>query len=75
MKKSIAHPDSYEAPLTGFKIVVNPGNGGGAFIADQVCAQDGRGLFGPRHSGLCWAWPDLRASTCAWRALQPSTDL
>ena len=39
MKKSISHPDNYEAPLTGFKIVVNPGNGGGAFIADQVCQQ------------------------------------
>ena len=36
MKESIAHPDNYDAPLAGFKIVVNPGNGGGAFIADQA---------------------------------------
>jgi len=36
MKRSIAHPTNPDAPLTGFKIVVDPGNGGGAFIADQV---------------------------------------
>lgn len=36
MKESIAHPQHPDAPLTGLKIVVNPGNGGGAFIADQV---------------------------------------
>lgn len=29
MKRSIAHPTSYDTPLAGFKIVVNPGNGGG----------------------------------------------
>lgn len=36
MKAALAHPEHPDTPLTGFKIVVNPGNGGGAFIADQV---------------------------------------
>lgn len=39
MKRSIAHPTNPDAPLTGFKIVVDPGNGGGAFIADQVLSR------------------------------------
>lgn len=36
MKKAINHPASYDAPLSGFKIVVDPGNGGGGFMAEQV---------------------------------------
>ncbi|EFN52641.1 hypothetical protein CHLNCDRAFT_58837 [Chlorella variabilis] len=36
IKKAIANPEHPDSPLAGFKIVVNPGNGGGAFIADQV---------------------------------------
>jgi hypothetical protein len=37
------------------------------------------GRVGPPAWGLCagwaWAWTDLRASPCAWPALQPTTDL
>ncbi|PSC71684.1 phosphoglucomutase [Micractinium conductrix] len=36
MKKAISHPAHPDAPLAGLKIVVNPGNGGGGFIAEQV---------------------------------------
>ena len=36
MQRGIAHPARPDAPLAGFRIVVNPGNGGGAFIASQV---------------------------------------
>jgi phosphomannomutase len=46
MKRSIAHPTNYDAPLTGFKIVVDPGNGGGAFIADQVLGPLGADVSG-----------------------------
>lgn len=49
MKKSINHPDNYDAPLTGFKIVVNPGNGGGAFIADQVLGPLGADVSASIH--------------------------
>lgn len=37
MKREIAHPEHPDAPLTGLKVVVNPGNGGGGFIAEQAC--------------------------------------
>ncbi|KAI7839500.1 hypothetical protein COHA_006767 [Chlorella ohadii] len=46
MKRSIAHPTNPDAPLTGFKIVVDPGNGGGAFIADQVLGPLGADVSG-----------------------------
>lgn len=49
MKAAIAHPDNRDAPLTGFKIVVNPGNGGGAFIADQVLGPLGADVSASIH--------------------------
>eukprot|EP00887_Chlorella_sp_A99_P007210 scaffold2.g7210.t1 len=39
IKRGINHPSNYDRPLEGFKIVVNPGSGGGAFIATQARRQ------------------------------------
>lgn len=64
MKRSIAHPTNPDAPLTGFKIVVDPGNGGGAFIADQVLGRMDYAALSdqlrcrcvrPCCSEFCWA--------------------
>ncbi|KAL4451395.1 hypothetical protein ABPG77_009467 [Micractinium sp. CCAP 211/92] len=49
MKESIAHPQHPDTPLTGLKIVVNPGNGGGAFIADQVLGPLGADVSASIH--------------------------
>jgi hypothetical protein len=47
MKREIAHPEHPDSPLTGLKVVVNPGNGGGGFIAEQA-----RGVPGPAGDAL-----------------------
>lgn len=44
--QNINHPTSYDHPLAGFKIVVNPGSGGGGFIATQVLAPLGADVSG-----------------------------
>ena len=36
--RGAAHPSAPDTPLTGFKIVVNAGNGAGGFFADRVLA-------------------------------------
>lgn len=38
IQKGVSHPDSYEKPLTGLKIVVDAGNGSGGFYAKKVLA-------------------------------------
>ena len=53
IKSSINHPTSYATPLAGFKIVVNPGNGGGGFMATQVL-----GLLGADVSASIYLEPD-----------------
>ena len=38
IKEGVAHPDNREKPLSGLKIAVDAGNGGGGFYARQVLA-------------------------------------
>lgn len=38
IKEGVSHPDSYDKPLTGLKIVVDAGNGSGGFYAKEVLA-------------------------------------
>lgn len=48
IRKAVNHPEHHETPLAGFKIVVNPGNGGGGFFATDVL-----GPLGADVSGGC----------------------
>ncbi|WP_019504044.1 phosphomannomutase/phosphoglucomutase [Pleurocapsa sp. PCC 7319] len=36
IRQGVNHPDNFEQPLTGLKIVVDAGNGAGGFYVDQV---------------------------------------
>ncbi|MDJ0590577.1 MAG: phosphomannomutase/phosphoglucomutase [Pleurocapsa sp. MO_226.B13] len=36
VRQGVSHPDNYEQPLTGLKIVVDAGNGAGGFYVDKV---------------------------------------
>ncbi len=36
IRQGVNHPDNFEQPLTGLKIVVDAGNGAGGFYADKV---------------------------------------
>lgn len=36
IRKAVNHPDNFEQPLTGLKIVVDAGNGAGGFYVDKV---------------------------------------
>ena len=36
IRQGVNHPDNFEQPLTGLKIVVDAGNGAGGFYADRV---------------------------------------
>jgi len=36
VRREVNHPDRYEQPLAGLKIIVDAGNGAGGFYADQV---------------------------------------
>ncbi len=36
IRKAVNHPDSFEQPLQGLKIIVDAGNGAGGFYADKV---------------------------------------
>lgn len=60
IKKGIDHPDNYERPLEGFKIIVDAGNGSGGFLASDVLALLGADTTGeslflltPSHPA-CW---------------------
>ncbi|CAL5224325.1 g6994 [Coccomyxa viridis] len=46
IKKGIDHPDHYEQPLKGFKIIVDAGNGSGGFLASDVLAPLGADTSG-----------------------------
>ena len=58
IKKGIDHPDNYERPLEGFKIIVDAGNGSGGFLASDVLAPLGADTTGvllaaqPRHGSM-----------------------
>ncbi|KAK9807868.1 hypothetical protein WJX72_011619 [[Myrmecia] bisecta] len=46
IKSGIDHPDNYDRPLEGFKIAVDPGNGGGGFLATDVLEPLGADVSG-----------------------------
>lgn len=46
IRKGCAHPESYEEPLRGFKIVVDAGNGAAGFFANEVLANLGADVVG-----------------------------
>ena len=47
--KEIQHPDHYNEPLKGLKIVVNPGNGSGGFFATKILGPLGADVSGSIH--------------------------
>jgi phosphomannomutase len=53
VKRGVAHPTTPDTPLTGFKVVVNAGNGAGGFFAEQVL-----GPLGADISGSIYLNPD-----------------
>ncbi|NET35961.1 MAG: phosphomannomutase/phosphoglucomutase [Cyanothece sp. SIO1E1] len=46
IRTAVAHPDHFEQPLQGLKIIVDAGNGAGGFYADQVLAPLGADTTG-----------------------------
>lgn len=69
IKKGIDHPDNYERPLEGFRIIVDAGNGSGGFLASDVLAPLGADTAGAHNrpcvpleieqslgwaKGVCW---------------------
>lgn len=46
IKKGIDHPDNYERPLEGFRVIVDAGNGSGGFLASDVLAPLGADTTG-----------------------------
>eukprot|EP01025_Chloroclados_australasicus_P063651 TRINITY_DN8432_c0_g3_i1.p1 TRINITY_DN8432_c0_g3~~TRINITY_DN8432_c0_g3_i1.p1 ORF type:complete len:607 (-),score=87.91 TRINITY_DN8432_c0_g3_i1:312-1919(-) len=46
LKKGINHPQNYDKPLTGIKIVVDAGNGSGGFFANKVLQELGADTTG-----------------------------
>jgi phosphomannomutase len=46
IKKGIDHPEDYEHPLKGFRIIVDAGNGSGGFLASDVLAPLGADTSG-----------------------------
>lgn len=49
IKKGVSHPDSYDKPLSGLKIVVDAGNGSGGFYAKKVLAPLGADISGSQY--------------------------
>ena len=52
MVDAIRHPQHRDQPLKGLKIVVDPGNGGGGFMATQVLGPLGADVAG--ESRAAW---------------------
>ena len=46
VRQGVNHPDNFEQPLTGLKIVVDAGNGAGGFYADKVLKPLGADITG-----------------------------
>ncbi len=53
VKRGVAHPTTPDTPLSGFKVVVNAGNGAGGFFAEKVL-----GPLGADISGSVYLNPD-----------------
>ena len=56
IQKGIDHPENYERPLEGFKIILDAGNGSGGFLATDVLAPLGADTTGTDHAityGTC----------------------
>lgn len=49
IRVGVNHPDSYDRPLTGFKIAVDAGNGAGGFFAHQVLEPLGADVSASRY--------------------------
>lgn len=49
IQKGVNHPDCYEKPLTGLKIVVDAGNGSGGFYARNVLAPLGADISASQY--------------------------
>ena len=56
IKKGIDHPENYEQPLKGFKIIVDAGNGSGGFLASDVLAPLGADTSGVQHAPHLVSW-------------------
>ena len=49
IQEGVSHPDNYEKPLSGLKIVVDAGNGSGGFYARDVLAPLGADISGSQY--------------------------
>jgi phosphomannomutase len=58
IKRGVAHPTHYNAPLRGFKVVVNAGNGCGGFFARDVLDRLGADTAGSLHLHPDGAFPN-----------------
>ena len=68
IKKGVDHPEHYEHPLKGFKIVVDAGNGSGGFLASDVLAPLGADTSGARskHPKNQFTHPSINESDCTF---------
>jgi phosphomannomutase len=46
IKIGVSHPESYDEPLKGFRIIVDAGNGSGGFFAEEVLQPLGADITG-----------------------------
>ena len=53
VREAVNHPENFEHPLAGFKIIVDAGNGAGGFYADRVLAP-----LGAETTGSQFLTPD-----------------
>ncbi|KAJ7556325.1 hypothetical protein O6H91_05G078400 [Diphasiastrum complanatum] len=58
IKKGINHPTNFDQPLSGFKVVVNAGNGSGGFFAWDVLEKLGADVNGSVNLGADGAFPN-----------------
>ena len=68
IKQGVARKDNPEKPLEGFKIAVDPGNGGGGFFATDVLAP-----LGANVSGGCYVTAEAVARMHSHAGAMPLT--
>ncbi len=73
LKKGINHPEHYDKPLEGFHFLVDAGNGGGGFFANDVLAPLGADITGAANweMGIVWnRMRQLQSENCGIPKLQ-----
>ncbi len=70
IKLGVSRKENFEKPLEGFKIAVDPGNGGGGFFATDVLAP-----LGADVSGGCYVTAEAAACMHSHASGQPLEDI